>query len=190
MPAGTAELVLYVMNVQPVEDRLFVDWAVAGIDPSLEGIEAGELPKGAVVGNQQLRQARLLDLPPAAAAKPTCSPSTRCPSALAPPARASTRARPRQEILDRLGQRRPAARPLRARLAPAPKISSSSTKHTKQNEGDMRTHSSEEGPYGAPPHRACRAQPRRGRPGETDRQLHQIRPVPLPEPEVKKCISR
>ena len=50
VPAGTAELVLYVMNVQPVQGKLFVDWAVAGLDPGLEEIEAGELPKGAILG--------------------------------------------------------------------------------------------------------------------------------------------
>jgi phosphatidylethanolamine-binding protein (PEBP) family uncharacterized protein len=50
VPAGTKELILYAMNVQPVEGQLFVDWALAGLDPSLEEIGAGELPKGAVVG--------------------------------------------------------------------------------------------------------------------------------------------
>lgn len=50
VPEGTAELVLYVMGVQPVEEKLFVDWAVAGLKPSLEGVESGQLPKGAVVG--------------------------------------------------------------------------------------------------------------------------------------------
>jgi phosphatidylethanolamine-binding protein (PEBP) family uncharacterized protein len=50
VPAGTAELILYVMNVAPVEGKLFVDWAVAGLDPSLTGIEAGKLPKGAITG--------------------------------------------------------------------------------------------------------------------------------------------
>jgi phosphatidylethanolamine-binding protein (PEBP) family uncharacterized protein len=50
VPAGSAELILYAMNVQPVEGKLFVDWAVAGLDPSLSGIEAGKLPKGAVIG--------------------------------------------------------------------------------------------------------------------------------------------
>jgi phosphatidylethanolamine-binding protein (PEBP) family uncharacterized protein len=50
VPAGTAELALYVMNVQPVGGQLFVDWAVAGLDPGLSGIEAGELSKGAIVG--------------------------------------------------------------------------------------------------------------------------------------------
>jgi phosphatidylethanolamine-binding protein (PEBP) family uncharacterized protein len=50
VPSGSAELILYAMNVQPVEEQLFVDWAVAGLDPGLSGIEAGELPKGAILG--------------------------------------------------------------------------------------------------------------------------------------------
>ncbi len=50
VPAGTAELALYAMNVQPVGGQLFVDWAVSGLDPSLAGIDEGKLPKGAVVG--------------------------------------------------------------------------------------------------------------------------------------------
>jgi len=50
VPPGTAELALLVMNIQPVEGRLFFDWAVGGLSPELEEIEAGKLPKGAVVG--------------------------------------------------------------------------------------------------------------------------------------------
>jgi Raf kinase inhibitor-like YbhB/YbcL family protein len=50
VPQGTAELALLAMNVQPVEGRLFFDWAVAGLSPELEEIEAGKLPKGAVIG--------------------------------------------------------------------------------------------------------------------------------------------
>jgi phosphatidylethanolamine-binding protein (PEBP) family uncharacterized protein len=50
VPQGTAELVLFTMNIQPVEGKLFFDWAVAGLDPELQAIEAGKLPKGAVVG--------------------------------------------------------------------------------------------------------------------------------------------
>lgn len=48
VPPGSAELALYLMNIQPVEGKLFVDWAVAGLDPSLSGIDAAELPKGAI----------------------------------------------------------------------------------------------------------------------------------------------
>jgi phosphatidylethanolamine-binding protein (PEBP) family uncharacterized protein len=50
VPAETAELILYAMNVAPVAEKLFVDWAVADLDPALTGIEAGKLPVGAVVG--------------------------------------------------------------------------------------------------------------------------------------------
>jgi phosphatidylethanolamine-binding protein (PEBP) family uncharacterized protein len=50
VPQGTAELVIFVMNVQPVEGKLFFDWAVAGLSPELGEIEAGKLPQGAVVG--------------------------------------------------------------------------------------------------------------------------------------------
>jgi phosphatidylethanolamine-binding protein (PEBP) family uncharacterized protein len=50
VPAGTAELAVFAMNIQPVEGQLFVDWAVAGLDPGLEDIEAGKLPKRAILG--------------------------------------------------------------------------------------------------------------------------------------------
>lgn len=50
VPADTAELVLFVLNLAPVEGELFYDWAVAGLDPSLDGLEAGRLPQGAIVG--------------------------------------------------------------------------------------------------------------------------------------------
>jgi phosphatidylethanolamine-binding protein (PEBP) family uncharacterized protein len=50
VPPGTAELALFTMNVQPVNEKLFFDWAVAGLSPELVEIEAGKLPKGAVVG--------------------------------------------------------------------------------------------------------------------------------------------
>jgi len=50
VPPGSAELVLFVMNMQPVEEVIFVDWAVAGLEPDLEQIKAGELPKGAILG--------------------------------------------------------------------------------------------------------------------------------------------
>jgi phosphatidylethanolamine-binding protein (PEBP) family uncharacterized protein len=50
VPQGTAELVLFTMDLQPVEGKIFFDWAVAGLSPELKGIEAGKLPEGAVVG--------------------------------------------------------------------------------------------------------------------------------------------
>jgi phosphatidylethanolamine-binding protein (PEBP) family uncharacterized protein len=50
VPAGTEELILLAVNLQPVNGKLFFDWAVAGLDPSLSGIEAGRLPSGAIKG--------------------------------------------------------------------------------------------------------------------------------------------
>jgi phosphatidylethanolamine-binding protein (PEBP) family uncharacterized protein len=50
VPEGTAELVLFAMNTQPVEGKLFFDWAVAGLSPEQEEFGAGKLPEGAVVG--------------------------------------------------------------------------------------------------------------------------------------------
>jgi phosphatidylethanolamine-binding protein (PEBP) family uncharacterized protein len=50
VPEGTAELVVLAMNLHPVRGKLFFDWAVGGLNPSLEEIKAGQLPKGAVTG--------------------------------------------------------------------------------------------------------------------------------------------
>jgi phosphatidylethanolamine-binding protein (PEBP) family uncharacterized protein len=50
VPADSAELILYAMNLAPVEGHLFIDWAVGGIDPGLTSLQAGQLPKGVVVG--------------------------------------------------------------------------------------------------------------------------------------------
>jgi phosphatidylethanolamine-binding protein (PEBP) family uncharacterized protein len=57
VPADSKELVLFAMNAQPVQGKLFFDWALAGIDPALGGIEAGKLPKGAVVGQNSFGEA-------------------------------------------------------------------------------------------------------------------------------------
>lgn len=69
IPQGTAELALFAMNVQPVEGKLFFDWAVAGIDPSLEGIEAGRLPKGAVTGTNSFGKVGYEICPPPGSAE-------------------------------------------------------------------------------------------------------------------------
>jgi phosphatidylethanolamine-binding protein (PEBP) family uncharacterized protein len=64
VPEGTAELALFAMNVQPVEEKLFFDWAVAGLNPSLTGIEAGTLPKGAITGQNSFGKAGYSICPP------------------------------------------------------------------------------------------------------------------------------
>jgi len=50
VPAGTEELILFAMNLEPIDEAIFFDWALAGIDPSLEAIESAKLPKGTVQG--------------------------------------------------------------------------------------------------------------------------------------------
>lgn len=57
VPADTKELILLVMALEPVGGELSYSWAVAGLDPGLEGIEAGKLPKGAIVGQNSFGKA-------------------------------------------------------------------------------------------------------------------------------------
>jgi phosphatidylethanolamine-binding protein (PEBP) family uncharacterized protein len=50
IPAGTKELALFVMNTTPVNGELFFDWAVAGLSPTITGLQTGQLPAGAILG--------------------------------------------------------------------------------------------------------------------------------------------
>jgi Raf kinase inhibitor-like YbhB/YbcL family protein len=50
LPAHTAELVLFVIDDSSNGAEGGIRWVVAGIEPSLSGISAGQLPAGAVVG--------------------------------------------------------------------------------------------------------------------------------------------
>jgi phosphatidylethanolamine-binding protein (PEBP) family uncharacterized protein len=52
VPSGTQELVLFVISTVPVDGKLYFDWAVAGLNPSLKGLSAATLPSGAVQGGQ------------------------------------------------------------------------------------------------------------------------------------------
>jgi len=52
------------MNVAPIEGKLFFDWAVAGLSPDLDGLESGELPKGAVQGQNGFGKAGYEICPP------------------------------------------------------------------------------------------------------------------------------
>jgi phosphatidylethanolamine-binding protein (PEBP) family uncharacterized protein len=38
------------LNVEPVHDKLYSDWAVAGLKPTLTGLPAGHLPASAIIG--------------------------------------------------------------------------------------------------------------------------------------------
>ena len=56
VPPGTAELALFVLDLQPVDGEVFADWAVAGLSPTLHGLPTGRLPPGAVVGRNGFGQ--------------------------------------------------------------------------------------------------------------------------------------
>ena len=56
IPPGTEELIVFAANVAPVQGKIFFDWAVAGLDPSLSGLEAGRLPRGAITGQNGFGQ--------------------------------------------------------------------------------------------------------------------------------------
>jgi phosphatidylethanolamine-binding protein (PEBP) family uncharacterized protein len=50
IPPHTAELDLFILSILPIHKRFDVAWGVAGIDPHLHHLKAGELPPGVVVG--------------------------------------------------------------------------------------------------------------------------------------------
>lgn len=56
VPADSGELILFAMAMEPVNEALFFDWAVAGLDPKLGEIEEGKLPKGAITGKNSFGQ--------------------------------------------------------------------------------------------------------------------------------------
>jgi phosphatidylethanolamine-binding protein (PEBP) family uncharacterized protein len=58
IPPHTAEIEVFVFNFLPVRGKLFPDWAVAGLKPSLHGLAAGQLPAGAIVGRNGFGQTR------------------------------------------------------------------------------------------------------------------------------------
>ncbi len=59
VPHGTAELVLFVAELNPVTAEGTYSWAVAGLRPTLRGLAAGQqLPAGAVVGRNSAGQIR------------------------------------------------------------------------------------------------------------------------------------
>lgn len=66
LPPEAAELVLLALNMNPVDEALFFDWAVAGIDPDVTEIEEGKLPRGAVVGTNSFGERAYGLCPPGA----------------------------------------------------------------------------------------------------------------------------
>lgn len=50
VPANTKELAIFAISTRPVAGKLYFNWALAGIDPKLTGLQAGQQPPGAVAG--------------------------------------------------------------------------------------------------------------------------------------------
>jgi phosphatidylethanolamine-binding protein (PEBP) family uncharacterized protein len=50
IPAGTKELALFAISTHPVKGKLFFDWAIAGLNPGLKGLDSASVPAGAVLG--------------------------------------------------------------------------------------------------------------------------------------------
>jgi phosphatidylethanolamine-binding protein (PEBP) family uncharacterized protein len=64
LPPHTAEIEVFVFNFLPVGGKLFADWAIAGLSPSLHGLSAGQLPAGAIVGRNSFGQTGYSICPP------------------------------------------------------------------------------------------------------------------------------
>lgn len=58
IPPHTAEIEVFVFNFLTIHGKLFPDWAVAGLKPSLHELSAGQLPAGAIVGRNGFGQTR------------------------------------------------------------------------------------------------------------------------------------
>jgi phosphatidylethanolamine-binding protein (PEBP) family uncharacterized protein len=56
IPKGTAELMLDIIKIAPVNHKLYFAWAVAGLSPKTHGINQGQLPAGGIVGTNSAGQ--------------------------------------------------------------------------------------------------------------------------------------
>jgi phosphatidylethanolamine-binding protein (PEBP) family uncharacterized protein len=53
LPSGTGEVVLYALGIKPVPKQgnlITVEWALAGVNPDLHRLAAGQVPRGASLG--------------------------------------------------------------------------------------------------------------------------------------------
>jgi phosphatidylethanolamine-binding protein (PEBP) family uncharacterized protein len=85
IPSGSRELVLFAMNSEPIDGAIFFDWALAGLDPSLGGIEAARLPSGAIVGKNSFGNRGYSICPPAGSGETFMFALYALPRRLSPP---------------------------------------------------------------------------------------------------------
>jgi hypothetical protein len=56
IPTDTKELALFLVNMRPVNGKLFANWGVLGLKPTESGLAAGSLPAEAITGRNSLGQ--------------------------------------------------------------------------------------------------------------------------------------
>ncbi|MBS1846302.1 MAG: hypothetical protein JST53_17985 [Actinobacteria bacterium] len=64
VPTGTQEFVIFVLALQPAENKLVYEWALAGIGPETTTIKSGQIPAGAVVGENSEASTKYSICPP------------------------------------------------------------------------------------------------------------------------------
>ncbi len=64
IPANTTEIDLFIFNSAMVNGKLTAAWAVAGLKPTLRGLSAGRVPRGAIIGRNGFGQTRYSVCPP------------------------------------------------------------------------------------------------------------------------------
>ena len=64
VPAGTTELAMFLINLRPVDGKLFFDWALANVSPASHAIPAGVVPAGAVIGRNSFGKVGYSICPP------------------------------------------------------------------------------------------------------------------------------
>ncbi len=64
VPANTKEIALFLLNLTPVNNKLYFDWAIAHVNPSFHEIQAGQLPPGTIVGQNSAGHASYDLCPP------------------------------------------------------------------------------------------------------------------------------
>jgi phosphatidylethanolamine-binding protein (PEBP) family uncharacterized protein len=65
LPSNTRELALFAISTRPVNDKLYYDWAIAGLNPKLTGLNAGQLPPATITGQNSAGHAGYTLCPPA-----------------------------------------------------------------------------------------------------------------------------
>jgi phosphatidylethanolamine-binding protein (PEBP) family uncharacterized protein len=65
IPAGTAEIAIAVLSTKPVNNKLFYNWTITGINPALHEIPAGQTPPGTITATNSYGHPTYSICPPA-----------------------------------------------------------------------------------------------------------------------------